>query len=79
MGGRTLAARLSLRVQFQQLQRAGIALVEVERDSRGIAIDAEGELREIVRTDRQAVEELAGLRALAPPGIGWWLTAELGC
>ena len=37
---------------------AGVALVEVEGDHLRIAIDAERELRQVVRADREAVEQL---------------------
>ena len=44
--------------QPQHLEHAGIALVEIEGDDLGIAIDAQGELRQIVGSDGEAVEQL---------------------
>ena len=44
--------------QAQHLQHAGIALVEIERDDVGIAVDAERELGQVVRADRESVEHL---------------------
>jgi hypothetical protein len=38
------------------LLHALVALVVVERDRRAVAVDAQRELREIVRADREAVE-----------------------
>ena len=42
----------------QHFEHAGIALVEIEGDDLGIAIDAQGQLRQIVGADREAVEQL---------------------
>ena len=44
--------------QPQHLQHARIALVEIEGDDLGIAIDAERELGQVVRADREPVEHL---------------------
>ena len=44
---------------FQERQHAGIALVEVERDDLAVAIDAERELGQIVRTDRRFGDRFA--------------------
>ena len=41
----------------KHLQHAGVAFIEVEGDDVGIAIDAKHELGEVVRSDRQTIEE----------------------
>ncbi len=43
----------------EHLHDAGIAFVEIESDRLGIAIDAERELSQVVRADREAVESSA--------------------
>ena len=42
----------------QHFQHAGVALVEIERDDLGIAIDAQRQLRQIIGADRETVEQL---------------------
>ena len=44
--------------EADHLLDALVPLVIVEGDDRAVAIDAEGELGEIVRADREAVEQL---------------------
>ena len=44
--------------QAQHFHDPGIALVEIERDELGVAIDAQDELCQVVRADREAVEQL---------------------
>ena len=53
-----LVALRALDGQADHLLDALVALVEIEGDDLGIAIDAQGELRQVVRADGEAVEEL---------------------
>ena len=48
---------------------AGISLVEDVRDDLRVAIDAQDELRQVVRADREAVEDLG---EFARPGSRCW-------
>jgi hypothetical protein len=45
----------------QERKHAWIALVEVERDHPAVAIDSKGQLGEVVRADREAIEALGEL------------------
>src|SRR6185436_17086060 len=53
----------------QQLFDSRIAFVETFRHQAGVAIQAQRELREVVRTDRKTVEEFQKL--LGEQGVGW--------
>ena len=43
--------------ELEHFQHAGIALVEVEGDDFGIPVHAQCELRQVVRTDRESIEQ----------------------
>src|SRR5450755_1324459 len=45
--------------EANHLLDSGVALVEIERHDRRVAIHAQGELRQIVRSDGKTVEDLA--------------------
>ena len=42
----------------QHFEHAGVALIEIKGDDLGIAVDPQGQLRQVVGADRKAVEQL---------------------